>query len=176
MQKTLPLLISLLCLSSLTSAVNAEAPAADPLAGVQFLVGAWSGSGNSDAGSITGQSVFTLDLQNHVLIRRDSATFPKHDDKKSPPYEQLMIVYPDPSGSGLDADYWDSAGHVIRYKANPSAAAKQAQFVSDPTAPGPSFRLTYTGEPAGLHVLFEIAPPGSTVYHTVADGHLKKVK
>ncbi len=170
---TLPLLL----VAFGTSVANAQiAPDTNPFQPLQFLVGKWSGGGKTDSGAAQGTSKFTVELQEHILVRRDSNSF-AGQGKSAAPYEQMMVIAPAQSG-GYTASYWDSIGHDISYNGTVTSVngMPQVQFLSA-AAPGtPQFRLTYTQTGAKtMHVRFEIEPPGATAWHTVADGDDVKV-
>ena len=155
-------------------AQTAPAPPTDPFQPIQFLVGKWSGGGKTDSGQAQGTSVFKEDLQGHVLVRRDSNGF-AGQGKNAAPYEQMMVIAPAQPGSagGYTASYWDSVGHVISYNGTVSTVngMPQVQFLSAATPNAPQFRLTYTETgPKAMHVRFEIEPPGSPAWHTIAEG------
>jgi hypothetical protein len=84
-----------------------------------------------------------------------------------------MIIFPDPAGAGLRADYFDSGGHTIHYQVVPGADAHVARFVSTAQPSVPRFRLTYTlaADNRTMHITFELAPPGSDAFSTtIAEG------
>ncbi len=174
---TVLLLAATLAFTSLAGEAQ-TANTTDLLQPLHFLIGKWSGGGKSDSGPIEGISTFREDLQGHVLIRRDSSTFAK-TSVSTKPYEQMMVIAPDNSGKGtFAADYWDSVGHVIVYTGTVTLTngLTQVQFVSAPSSSTPTFRLTYTETtPTKLHTVFELQAPGSTEWHTVADGYSTKV-
>jgi hypothetical protein len=71
----------------------------------------------------------------------------------------------------LRADSFDSGGHTIRYELIPGSQSGVAQFLSDGSTVQPTFRLTYELHGGGsLDVKFEMAPPGSASFATVAHG------
>lgn len=74
-------------------------------------------------------------------------------------HDDLMVIYAEAPGS-LQADYYDSEGHVIRYAVAASAPGS-AVFLSQPSPGAPRYRLTYEPVPDGrVSGRFEIAPPG----------------
>ncbi len=76
----------------------------------------------------------------------------------------------------MKADYLDDT-HVIHYVRATVDAGRSVQFVTDPAAPGPAFRLTYSlTAPNRLAVLFEGAAPGSQTFHTIASGELERTR
>jgi hypothetical protein len=83
-----------------------------------------------------------------------------------------MLIYPE--AGTLHADYSDG-DHIIHYTSAVVVAGKSVAFTSA-LAPGtPTFRLTYELTDAGaLAIRFEMAPPGQTTFHPIADGTLRK--
>jgi hypothetical protein len=164
-------------LAALAFATSSLPVAADPVvpiafAPVAFLLGDWSGDGTSDAGAGSGSDSFRLELGGHAIVRRAHAVYPAANGAPETTYDGLMIVYPDPSlPAGLGADSFDSGGHTIRYGLVAGTAPNVAQFLSLGTTSRPTFRLTYELHGAGvLDVRFELAPPGSATFQTVAHG------
>jgi len=135
-------------------------PAAEPWAGLQFLVGDWNGGGGGKPGEGTGAFSFKLDLGSKVLVRRNFAQYPpKPGQKEGVRHDDLMIVYL--AGPLLKAIYFDNEGHVINYAV--TTADKTATFESDAGPPGvPRFKLVYQQkDDAAVDLTFSIAPPGS---------------
>jgi hypothetical protein len=144
------------CTSALT---NAFVP-------VAFLVGDWTGVGNAEGASGSGGDSFHFELGCHVLVRHAHSAYAGGST-----YEGLMVIYPDAAASGgLRADSFDSGGHVIHYVVVGGTQPNVAQFLSDGPTERPTFRLTYTRHATDLDVLFEMAPPGSASFMTVAHG------
>jgi hypothetical protein len=124
----------------------------------RFLVGEWVGVGGGDPGQGTGGFTFSLDLQNRVLVRRNFADYPETAERKAFRHDDLMVIYQ--ANEAARADYFDNEGHIIRYTVE-IVKDNSAVFVSDSTAPGPRFRLTYTKQgPDSMRIAFDIAPPG----------------
>lgn len=136
----------------LAAPLVAQAPVADPLAPLRFLLGTWVGEGGGQPGQASGEATFSLELGGDALVRRswaEGAAAPaRHEDR--------ITVYPE--GGRLRALYVDNEGHVIHYTV--TATADGAVFLGD-AGPGPRFRLTYrrTGADA-VSLAFDIAPPG----------------
>ncbi len=75
---------------------------------------------------------------------------------------RTRIFYPDPAGGRILAIYFDNEGHIIHYVAESDGPGRLV-LVSEPRAPSPGFRLTYTRlEDDAVAITFEIAPPGGT--------------
>jgi hypothetical protein len=133
--------------------LNAQSPAADPWKQLDFLIGKWTGSaGEKDTPHGAGQGDFSFDLElnRHIVVRRNNASFTSgitHDD--------LMIIYLDPPPAAPRAIFFDTEGHVIRYTLT-FPTANRAVFESDSAQPGPQYRLTYWLEGTSLNGKFEI--------------------
>ena len=174
----------LLCFATFGCAASGSIAHADtlthadtPLAPLQFLVGDWSGGGDSDAGQDRGVSSIKADLDSHVLVRRDHMDFPAAKGQPAAAMDVLMLIYPSPADGHLHATYTDSGGHVIQYIAARVEPGHLVEFDSEASSPGmPTFRLTYTATtPKELKVKFEMAPPGApSAFHAVAVGTLKQ--
>jgi hypothetical protein len=129
----------------------------DPFAGLHFLLGEWRAVDTppGEAGAFT----FKLEVQNHVIVRSNEATYAATAHRPASRHDDLLIVYSE-SGS-LKADYFDSEGHVIRYAVT-APEDHVVVFVSNPIPHEPRYRLTYrAGANGALLGSFEIAPPDS---------------
>lgn len=150
-------ILALLLLPGVPPARAAGPAALEPLA---FLLGTWPSTGTGKPGEGAGTAVFTRSLQDQVILRTSFAEYPATESRPKSRHDDLMIIYVAPGG-GVRADFHDSEGHTIRYAVETPAPGK-AIFVSDESAGGPRFRLTYALESAGvMKGRFEIAPPGS---------------
>jgi hypothetical protein len=127
---------------------------------LQFLVGQWSGEGNTaDQGQGAGAFSFTHDLQGKVLLRKNFAEYPAANGKPAYRHDDLMIVYHDGATHDLRAIYFDSEEHLIHYAIKSSGNG--VEFLSEGAPNAPRFRLTYTSAgPERLKLKFEIAPQG----------------
>lgn len=150
-------LLPLLLVISVAGRAQQPSPAPDwkPL---DFLVGDWIGKGGGGPGQGSGNFSFHFDLDEHVLVRRNLANYPAANGRAAYHHEDLMVVYPDDETKKLVADYFDTEGHVIRYRVQDAPSG--AIFLSEAAANGPRFRLTYKKTTGGLEGTFEIAPPG----------------
>ena len=140
-----------------SAALGAETSALQPF---EFLIGEWPATGSGQPGSAAGTAVFSHALQDSVILRTSFAEYPPQEGKPGSRHDDLMVIHAGPGG--VQADYYDSEGHVIRYSVT-SPAPGQAVFVSDPAEGQPRFRLSYKAAPDGMTMdgHFEIAPPGS---------------
>ena len=135
----------------------AQAAAPAELEPLTFLLGEWPSTGTGQPGQGSGTAVFSLNLQERVMMRSSYAEYPPANGKPKSRHDDLMVIYA-ASSAGLRADYFDSEGHLIHYAVQ-SPAPGEAVFVSDPTAGQPRFRLSYKLDAGVLKGKFEIATP-----------------
>ena len=143
-----------------TSPARSAAPSAldRVLAPLQFLVGDWEVF--AKPGNPSGWFSIRPDVQGSILLRRNHSESPAANGRPAGSHDDLMVVFHDGSPAVVRAIYFDSEGHTIRYTADVSTA-RQVTFVSDASAPGPRYRLSYRSNPNGtLDGKFEVAPPG----------------
>src|ERR1700693_5731676 len=72
----------------------------------QPFLGAWEGAGGGGPGQGSGTFTFSPELQGAVLVRHNYAQYPATQDKPAYRHDDLMVIYPDPSGKKTRADYW----------------------------------------------------------------------
>jgi hypothetical protein len=172
--RRLLLLVLVLCPASLL----AQAPTADPLAPLGFLLGTWSAKSDAAASSAgaesTGTYIFRRDLNGHALIRSSSADTCKGPANFDCNHHDQLTIFADPNAlaahkSSLLALYLDSEGHVIYYTVS-TPDAHTAVFNSQNAASQPRFRLLYHLEGDGPKALmtgkFQMAAPGSEDFHS----------
>lgn len=151
------------------------APAPGPLAGVAFLVGAWSaddGKVPDVHGVSKGRSVISWEANGHAILRRDETQVFDAAGRPLNSFAQVMLIYPE--GGVVKADYGDGEGHVIHYAAAELTPGRSVTFVSTP-GPGPVFRLTYVlQDPATMAVSFGMTPPGGAAVQPIASGTLRR--
>ena len=141
---------------SLVAFGQAPAPAPPNLKPLEFLLGNWTGVAadkDTSLGAGMGDYSFEAQLDQHIIVRRNQAKYTSgqsHDD--------LMVIYFEDPKTAPYAIYFDGEGHVIHYRAT-FPAPGIVVFESEPSAPGPHFRLTYTQAGAGLDGKFELAGP-----------------
>lgn len=153
------LTVTLLLCTAKISIAQSSAPNWTPFS---WLVGDWIGEGAAaDRGQGTGGFSFALDLQKNILVRKNWADYPATNDHAAFRHDDLMIAYQESATDPIQAIFFDSEHHVIRYVAGVSADGNTIQFTSEAQASGPRYRLIYvkTGEKS-LTLKFEIAPPG----------------
>lgn len=152
----------------------AIASADDAWTPVQFLVGDWKGEGKAEDALGKGGTSFKWEVGHQLLVRRDHTEYAATADHPAFTYEALMVIYKNPASNQIEANYFDSGNHIIHYKLAPAFLANTAQFVSD-AAGGPVFRLSYLlANSTDLTVKFELKPPGSDAFQTVAAGVVHK--
>ena len=153
------LLVLALAIAAASPARSAAPPGLDRvLAPLQFLVGDWEAV--AKPGTPTGWFTFTPDAQGSVLVRRNHSESPAANGRPAGTHDDLMVVFHEGSPVVVKAIYFDSEGHTIRYTADVSTAGR-VTFVSDASAPGPRYRLSYASHPDGtVDGTFEVAPPG----------------
>ncbi len=153
------LVAALLAAGSLAAAGRADAE--EGWGALDTLVGTWTGEGEGQPGTGGGGFTFQKELGGKVLVRRSRADYPAAQGRPAVHHEDLLVVYRDQAGAPPRAIYFDNEGHVIRYAVRTSAAGDSLEFLSEPDAAAPAYRLRYvrTG-PGPLRITFEIAPPG----------------
>ena len=156
----------LACLAAITSEAATEAQ--NPLQPLGFLFGDWrSVSPSSSAGDR-----FKPDLNGHVLVRSSLHDVAAGTESAAGTMSSTLTIYPDADGKQFRAIYFDSDGRVIQYVSSAVEPGKSIQFVSDVTAQGPKFRLTYQlADHKTLHARFEMAMPNQPqAYRVIAEG------
>jgi hypothetical protein len=113
---------------------------------VQFLLGNWATT--ETPANTTGSFSFQTDLDGRVIIRRSFSQV-----QNGPRHEDLLVIYVEGPDAGLRAAYFDSEGHVIRYKVT-SPAPDRAVFDSE--GEGPPYRLSYWMAGRELKGKFEV--------------------
>jgi hypothetical protein len=129
------------------------------LSAFQFLLGEWTGEGSGNPGAGKGIFTFSMDLQDHILIRRNQSDYPETKTHAAFSHNDLMVIYQAP-GQSVRAIYFDNEDHTIQYNTTISHDGKSITFISDSLSKGPRFRLTYTSlSEDSLRITFDIAPP-----------------
>lgn len=130
--------------------------------GWEFLIGNWIAEGGGKPGAASsGSFSFTPELDGKILVRRNDSEYPASGGRPAIKHEDLMVVYKDNVNHRTSATYFDNEGHVIHYAVTVAPDGKGITFVSDPSVPGPRFRLVYTAQPDGtVHGSFDIGAPG----------------
>jgi hypothetical protein len=147
-----------------------------PLDAVRFLAGTWRGEASGEPGRGSGSASFTFDLGGRVLVRRSHSDYPAAAGTPAAGHDDLMVIYPAPGGSGLEAMYFDNEGHVIEYAVAASVDGRRVVFTSEVEPGTPTFRLTYARVAEDVvDVTFEIAPPGAPgAFKTYVSGRTRR--
>jgi hypothetical protein len=130
----------------------ADEPTWGPL---QFLTGTWGAaeSGKPEASAYS----FLPELKGHVLVRRCVSGCDQ--GPMGAGYSDILYLYSAAPGQPYRAIFFDSVGHVLQYDVS-SPSPNKAVFLSDASAPGPRFRLTYELAAGKMLGTFEMLPPG----------------
>jgi hypothetical protein len=145
---------------------------------LKFLLGKWTGEGQSEVGAGSGYFTFEASLKDKVLIRKNHAEYPATKDRPAVIHEDLMIVYVDGATKKLRAFYTDSEGNTINYVITVLDDQRTITFASDPRDPGPRYRLTYVLiQPDQITLTFEVASPDTPdQFKKFLDGRVRKVR
>jgi len=171
--RTIPatIIVVIIGMSCLPLPAQAQQTASQPdWSAFQFLLGDWIGEGSGNPGQGSGQFTFSLDLQNHVLIRRNQADYPETSERPAFSHRDMMVIYQEP-GKAARAIYFDNEGHTIRYTTDVPGTGKSVTFISDSTANGPRFKLSYSSLASdSVLITFDIAPPGTDRFVRYLEG------
>jgi hypothetical protein len=128
---------------------------------LRFLEGTWDAKtqGETSGVNATGAYTFRKELGGHILARHTSATGCKGPVDFNCEHGDLLYIYQDLPDQPLKAIYFDNEGHVIHYTIS-TPTPTSAVFLSDPSAPGPQFRLTYELSGTLMSGKFQIHMPG----------------
>ena len=148
-----------------SSAACAAEPAADSWKPLQFLIGTWEAKtlGGSAKAEGTGTYTFQLELRSHILARHSDSEACKGPADFNCEHGDLLYVYREAAGQPYKAIYFDNEGHVIRYEVT-AESASAATFLSDPSSPGPQFRLQYSLDGSIMSGKFQMRMPGQTQF------------
>jgi hypothetical protein len=137
-----------------------------------WLMGEWVGEGSGIPGQGGGVFSFKLDLDKKILVRKSHSEYPATHDKPAILHEDLLIVYPDKTGSPGKAIYFDNESHVIQYTITYSE--KSIRLTSDKSSNAPVFRLTYVYlDDSTVNTKFEMSQDGEK-FMTYIEGKSKK--
>ncbi|MBI1746077.1 MAG: hypothetical protein HYR55_05750 [Acidobacteria bacterium] len=161
-----------------TAALAADPPPTDLWKPYQFLLGEWVAEGGGRPGQGSGAFSFAWSLDGKIMVRKNRADYPAGQGKPTLTHEDLMIIYPDQTGKGMPAIYFDNEGHVINYNTESNGDARSLTFISAVSSNKPRYRLTYTKtEKDTLSIKFEIAGPGQEgLFKTYLTGEARQVK
>jgi hypothetical protein len=149
--------------AALLSAQTLPPAGADPWKALSFLEGTWearTARGKPDVNA-AGTYIFRKELSGHILARHSSSAGCKGPADFDCQHGDLLYVFQDATGQPLKAIYFDNEGHVIHYSVSTPSPAS-AVFLSDPSAPGPQFRLVYELKGGLMSGRFQMRMPGKT--------------
>ncbi len=115
---------------------------------LDFLLGTWTADAGQHA-TPAGSYTFARELNGTVLARHATPDAQCADASAVCAHRDLFYVFQDSPGAPLKAIYFDAEGHVIRYdveiRHEDGAYGRRdyAIFLSEISALGPRFRLTY---------------------------------
>jgi hypothetical protein len=135
-----------------------------PWSALSFLEGTWEAktqAGGAAGANAAGTYTFTKELGGHILARHSSSTACKGPSDFDCAHRDILYVYQDTPGQPLKAIYFDDEGHVIHYSVS-TPSSTSAVFISDPSIPGPQFRLVYELKGAVMSGKFQMHMPGQT--------------
>ena len=167
--KLMPLTpIRKLVVIALFSAAGLSAQSAPPETAwkpLEFLIGTWEATtiGGSAGAAASGTYSFQLELRGHVLARHSGNSECKGPADFNCEHGDLLYVYPDAGGRSFQAIYFDNEGHVIHYDVS-TPAANQAIFLSNPSQPGPQYRLSYQRKGSKMHGVFQMRMRGTAEF------------
>lgn len=139
-----------------------------------WLMGEWQGEGSGKPGQGSGTFSFKPDLNEKILVRKAHSEYPAAGNRPATIHDDLMVVYPDHSGTPSKAIYFDNEGHTINY--NIAYSVNNIIMTSEKVPNVPIFRLTYSRLPdGGVNTKFEMSQDGNT-FTTYVEGKSKKVK
>ncbi len=139
--------------------------AVDPWKSLHFLIGTWEAKTQSGSAKATGSGTYTFqpELRNHILARHSYSEVCKGPADFNCEHGDLLYVYQEASGQPYKAIYFDNEGHVIHYDVSVPTASSVI-FLSDPSRPGPQFRLSYELNGSNLSGKFQMRMPGQAEF------------
>ena len=162
------MLALLLFATTVGAQTAADSSAGMPLQEVAFLFGEWAARGDTELGAAEGVCSFTPEIGNRIVVRRSWVKY-SSGRAAGTRHEDLLIIYAEDMDSRLRAVFFDGEGHVIHYNVT-VPSPNEAVFESEPSQPGPKYRLTHTVTDKTLETRFEVAPPGQSKYQTYVSG------
>jgi hypothetical protein len=132
---------------------------------LEFLIGTWEArtQGGSAGAAGSGTYSFKTDLRDHVLARHSSTTGCKGPTDYNCEHGDLLYVYPDAIAKSYKAIYFDNEGHVIHYEVS-TPTPTTATFLSNPSQPGPQFRLSYELKGSTMYGKLQMRMPAQTEF------------
>ncbi len=143
----------------------AQSPApsgTDAFQSLRFMEGEWSAATPGAAGTpaVAGSYTFRRELGGHVLARHSTSASCKAPTNFDCEHGDLLYVYVEEPGQHLKAIYFDNEGHVIHYNVS-TPTSSSVEFLSDPSNPGPQFRLSYELKNQIMSGRFQVHMPGA---------------
>jgi hypothetical protein len=164
----------LLTLCLLGSVTTGYAQQTDKWSKWSWLTGEWVGEGSGQPGTGGGTFSFQFDLDRNILVRKSHSEYPPTGNKTGIIHNDLMIVYPDMSGTPSKAIYFDNEGHTINYTI--SYGDKSIILTSDKMPNVPIFRLTYSLlDKEVVNTKFEMSQDGEK-FMVYIEGKSKRAK
>jgi hypothetical protein len=149
--------------------LSLDAPAADSGAEswkpLQFLFGTWDARTRGGAANAAGSGTYTFqpELRSHVLARHSTGENCKGPAGFNCEHGDLLYVYREAPDQPYKAIYFDTEGHVIHYEVS-TPGLSSAIFLSDPSRPGPQFRLSYELKGSIMSGKFQMRMPGQAEF------------
>jgi hypothetical protein len=157
-----------LCLAACYAprALSAES-AIDSWKSLRFLIGTWEArtQGGSAGAAAAGTYTFQPELRNHVLARHSSSENCKGPEDFNCEHSDLLYVYQEAAGKSFKAIYFDNEGHVIHYDVSVPTPTS-AVLLSEPSQPGPQFRIIYELKGVTMFGKFQMRAPGQTEFRS----------
>jgi hypothetical protein len=159
---TLLLAVALSAAAQTPAQTPAPAPP-DPFKSLTFLEQNWEANTNGFNGvKSTGTYTFRRQLGGHILSRVATTDIAcKGPTDFDCGHSDMLYIFQDAPGQPLKAIYFDNEGHVIHYDVT-TPAPQSVVLLSDPSTPGPRFRLTYEIKDALLLGKFQMQMPGQS--------------
>jgi hypothetical protein len=161
-------IVALLCAVTVHAQNSPTAkPVLSPWQSLQFLIGTWEATtqGGSARAASAGSYTFQMELRNQVLARHSSGAACKGPADFNCAHSDLLYVYQDSPSQPYKAIYFDNEGHVIHYDVS-TPTSSTAIFLSDPSRPGPQFRLSYALNGSTMSGKFQMRMPGQAEFNT----------
>jgi hypothetical protein len=162
------MLIALVAIQCLTASNRAHSAPADPWQPLNFLQGVWEANaqGGSAGAHSRGLYAFEFELKKHILSRVSKSPVTCHGPAAFDcEHSDLLYIYQDAAGRPMKAIYFDNEGHVIHYDVS-TPDPTTAVFLSDASATGPQFRLTYQRKNSTMSGKFQVRMPGQTEWQS----------
>lgn len=110
---------------------------------VKILVGKWIGEGENIGGEKISNSLFTSELDNNIIIRKNYSEYIPGSDETNQHFEDLLIIFRYPDAS-IKATYFDNKSRVINFNITVSDPGDTIIFLSEKRKGLSLFRITYS--------------------------------